>query len=156
MFSINICWKENGKIDFYQYSSNFLCLINIIFVIIFRVSSEGEVTPNEILGISAILSAIQFFFSASGDWSLELDKTPIYLIPAKPFQKLIWASYDHHYSPFIEGIIIFAVLCAVVLANPLQAFVCAMVYGTTGLLYTACNILFHKLFGKQILIADQL
>ena len=50
--------------------------------------------------------------------------------------------------PFMEGIIMFAILCAVLQANPLLAFVCAIVYGTTGLLYTACNILFQKLFGK--------
>ncbi len=127
----------------------FLFLINIIFVVIFRISAEGQVTPNLIIGISAMFSCyIQFFFSVSGDWSLELDKTPIYLIPANPFQKLIWASMTTIIRPFMEGIIMFAILCAVLQANPLLAFVCAIVYGTTGLLYTACNILFQKLFGK--------
>ena len=67
---------------------------------------------------------------------MELDKTPIYLIPANPFQKLIWASMTTIIRPFIEGIIMFAILCAVLQANPLLAFVCAIVYGTTGLLYT--------------------
>ena len=67
----------------------FLFLINIIFVVIFRISAEGQVTPNLIIGISAMFSCyIQFFFSVSGDWSLELDKTPIYLIPANPFRKI--------------------------------------------------------------------
>ena len=37
-----------------------------------------------------------------------------------------------------DGIIMFAILCAVLQANPLLAFVCAIVYGTTGcLLYTS-------------------
>ena len=40
------------------------------------------------------------------------------------------------------------ILCAILRANPLVAFVCAIAYGTTGLLYTACNILFQRLFGK--------
>ncbi len=127
----------------------FLLLFSVLFVVIFRISTDGAMPPDYVIAVSAMFCCyIQFFFSASGDWSLELEKTPIYLIPASPFQKLLWASMTTVIRPFMEGIVIFAVLYAILQSNPLLALVCALLYGTTGLLYTACNILFQKLFGK--------
>ena len=47
---------------FISTQADFFFLINIIFVVIFRISAEGQVTPNLIIGISAMFSCyIQFF-----------------------------------------------------------------------------------------------
>ncbi len=134
---------------FISMPSMFLYLINIVFVVILSVSSRNIILSDGILICSAIMSCyIQFFFSTSGDWSLELEKATIYLLPARSFQKLLWASVTTIMRPMIDGILMYTVLCPVLQANPLTALVCAAAYGSMGLLYTACNILFRRLFGK--------
>ena len=126
-----------------------LLLAAVAFAVIFQIAAKEQVSANFILLFVTIgCCYTQFFFSLGGDWCAELDKTAIYLIPASPFQKLLWASMTTVLRPFAEGALIFAVVCAVLRANPLYALLSAITYGTAGLLYIACNILFHRLFGK--------
>lgn len=113
-------------------------------------SSDNDPVPVGILMAIATGMAvyIQFFFHVAGDWAHELTKPAIYLIPEKPFAKLFWASMTTIVKPVIDGVIIFTVLCIVLHANPLTAVVCALIYGSSGLLFTANNVLSQRLFGS--------
>ena len=112
-------------------------------------SGEDALQPDHILAIVlGVELYILMFMSMAGDWARELSKPYIYLVPEKPLAKLFWACATSMLKPFADGAVVFAVLCAVLQADPLTALGAVLVYGSFGFLLTAASVLFQRLFGS--------
>ncbi|HEX3037696.1 MAG TPA: putative ABC exporter domain-containing protein [Oscillospiraceae bacterium] len=144
--------KRKSRLIFVNGSTVILLLATVAVSIFISKISGDDHDPVPVGMLMAIATGmavyIQFFLNAAGDWTRELMKPAIYLVPEKPFAKLLWASMTTILKPVIDGVIIFTVLCFVLHANPLTAIVCALIYGSTGFLFTANNVLSQRLFGS--------
>ena len=144
--------RRRNRIPFIGTSTLILAAANIILVLIVRTISASDsdsIATGFLMAISLAASCyILFFFNAAGDWSLELMKPYIYLVPENPFSKLVWASMSTIIKPAIDGLIIFTVLGIFLRANPATVIVCILLYGSVGFLFTAGNILSQRLFGQ--------
>jgi hypothetical protein len=102
-----------------------------------------------IMGIClAASSYVLFFFNLQGDWSMELMKPYIYLVPENPFSKLVWASLSTVMKPAVDGVVIFTVLGVFLHANPATAVLCIVLYASVGFLYVAVNVLSQRVLGQ--------
>ena len=99
------------------------------------------------IAVTMICAYVQFFFSAAGDWVKELNKPYIFLIPDHPVKKLIMAGATSIIKPFIDGLIAYFFLWLLVGGSTLDAFVCAITYGSFGSVYIASNILAQRIVG---------
>jgi len=146
--------KRRSRIPFIGVSTFVLLAVNVVMTVIVKAvsSSDAEMMPTGILmAISLALSCyILFFFNVTGDWTLELMKPYIYLVPEKAFSKLIWASMSTIIKPLIDGVIVFTALGIFLHANPFTALLCILLYGATGLLFTAGNVLSQRVFGQVV------
>ncbi len=144
--------KRKSRIPFVRMSSIVLLIVNVILVVAVQklAASDGEIIPTGyLMGIALGVSCyILFFLNSAGDWSLELMKPYIYLVPQKPFAKLLWASMTSLMTPVIDGTVIFTVLCIFLRANPATAIICLLIYASMGFLFTAANVLFERVFGQ--------
>lgn len=144
--------RRKSRLPFIGVSTLVLLAANIILAVVVRSisSSDSDPVPTGILmAISLAASCyVLFFFNAAGDWTLELMKPYIYLVPEKPFSKLVWASMSTVIKPAIDGVIVFTVLGFFLHANPLTALLCVLLYGSTGFLFTAGNVLSQRIFGQ--------
>ena len=145
--------KRGSRLPFIRTSSVVLLIINIIVIIVVPklAASDGEVVPTGyLLAISLVVSTyILFFLNAAGDWTLELMKPYIYLVPARPFDKLLWASMTTIMMPVINGVVIFTILGIALHANPATALICILIYASMGFLFTASNVLSQRIFGTM-------
>jgi hypothetical protein len=129
-----------------------LCDIALTYFVssVERSDSGGAILPDHLMLIAFAADLyILFLMNAAGDWSRELTKPYIYLVPADPFRKLIWASMTSVIKPFVDGAVFFFVLCAVVHANLLTALVCFLAYGSFGLLFLSGNVLGQRTMGSM-------
>ena len=107
-------------------------------------------TPDHLMmTVFAMDLYILFLMNAMGDWARELQKPYIYLVPADPFRKLIWASMTSVLKPLADGAVFFAVTAVVIHANPLTALACFLTYGSFGLLFLSGNILSQRTMGSM-------
>jgi hypothetical protein len=146
--------KRQSPIPFVGVSTLVLLAVNILLVIFLRAisgSDEDQIPTSMLMTIALVASSyILFIFNAAGDWVQELQKPYIYLIPATPFDKLIWASLSTVIKPVVDGVLIFTALSIILSASPATALLCMLVYSSMGFLYIAANILFQRLFGQGI------
>ncbi len=114
-------------------------------------SDDGaSMTPDHLMMAIFVLDLyILFLMNAAGDWSRELQKPYIYLVPADPFRKLIWASMTSVLKPLADGAVFFAATALLVRANPLTALACFLAYGSFGLLFLAGNVLAQRTMGDM-------
>lgn len=134
---------------FMFFNINTFVLLFVAFVISFGIKQvKPDIDPTIIyLATMVILSYVQFFFSASGDWVKELTKPYIYLIPAGAVKKLVMAAATGIIKPFTDGIITIGLMAVFIGGHPLDIIVCALTYGSFGTLYIAANILAQRLVG---------
>lgn len=99
------------------------------------------------LAVTVIISYVQFFFSAAGDWVKELNKPYIFLIPDSPVRKLIMAGATSIIKPFIDGAVTYLMLWLLVGGFLPDVLVCPLVYGSFGCIYIASNILAQRIVG---------
>lgn len=144
--------KRKSRLPFLGTSTLFLAAGNVILALFIRnISGSGTswLPAGVILLICLCASSyILFFFNLTGDWSVELTKPYIYLVPERPFDKLVWASLSTVARPAVDGIVIFSVLCAFLRANPATAILCMLLYASVGFLYVSVNVLSVRLFGQ--------
>jgi hypothetical protein len=145
--------KRSSRIPFIKTSSIVLLIVNILVIIVVPkfAASDGEVVPTGyLLGIAlAVSTYILFFLNAAGDWTLELMKPYIYLVPASPFSKLMWASMTTVMTPVINGVVIFTILGVALHANPATAFICMLIFASMAFIFTASNVLSQRIFGQM-------
>lgn len=130
---------------------NTAVLISFVIVVGFLVKAFGSeiVSPSMIMTMAAILSCyIQFFFTVSDDWVMELQKPYIFIIPASPVKKLIAACATSVIKPLIDGTIAFTIGGIVFSANAADIFGCITLYFSCGLMYTSLNVLVQRFMGR--------
>ncbi|WP_312695574.1 putative ABC exporter domain-containing protein [Caproiciproducens sp.] len=146
--------KRRNRVPFIRTSTIVLVAVNLLVVVVLQklTAADGDGMPSGmLLAISLAMSSyILFFFNAAGDWTLELMKPYIYLVPAKPFAKLFWASLSTLLTPVIDSAVIFTVLCLLLRANPATALICMLIYASMGFIYTAGNVLSQRIFGQMV------
>ncbi len=140
--------RRRSRFLFISFSTLVMLGIDLILCFFVNSSSGNVLTPNRLLLIALAANAyILFLMNAAGDWSRELGKPYIYLVPESPFRKLIWASMTSVLKPVADGAVIFTAVCIVLRASPAVGFICFLAYASFGFLFTAGNILSQRIFG---------
>ncbi len=99
-----------------------------------------------ILGIELYLMVL--FFPAS-DWMAELRKPYIFLVPEKPFAKLVWACLPTILRPAADGLIAFAAAGIFLRAGVPITAACIVTFAGFSVLFTAAGVLFQRLFNQS-------
>lgn len=112
-------------------------------------ADEGEVvTSGPVLAAALAMGVyIQFFGSTVGEWSRELAKPYIYLVPESPFKKILWASLTTALKPVLDGIVIYTIAGIIAHGKPLTVLLCVLVYGSFGFVFTSATLLGDRLLG---------
>ncbi|MCI1955418.1 MAG: putative ABC exporter domain-containing protein [Oscillospiraceae bacterium] len=143
--------RRRSRLVFLGVSTFVTLAADLALAFVIRFSSRGDPdapAPNVLLLIVFAADVyILFLRNAAGDWSRELGKPYVYLVPENPFRKLLWASLTSVLQPAADGAVLFAVLCAAVHASPLAGLICFLGYVTFGALFTAGNILAQRVMG---------
>lgn len=145
--------RRKSRLLFFSASTVVLTVIAVVMgVFLQHVTGDNSdrMPSGMIMGIClALCCYILFFFNMAGDWSMELMKPYIYLVPEKPFQKLVWASISTVLKPAMDSVVIFTVLAVFLKANPATAVICMLLYTSVGFIYVSSNVLFERLFGQM-------
>lgn len=144
--------KRKTRLPFMGMSTVIMAVLNVVLAMFLQhISGNGpdRIPTGLIMAICLSASSyILFFFNAAGDWSMELLKPYIYLVPEKPFAKLVWASLSTVMRPAVDGVVIFIALAIYLHANPATAVICILLYASVGFLFTSVNVLSQRLFGQ--------
>ena len=144
--------RRRSRLVFLSGSSLLLIACCVGMALVMRAAGDdGEpMSPNIVMMVAAMMGIyIQFFLNATGEWTREMTKPYIYLVPASPFLKLVWASLTSLLKPLVDGTIAY-ILCAVAAgAGPAVTVLCVLMYTTFGWVYTASNLLSEKLLGQM-------
>lgn len=101
-----------------------------------------------IMGIFVFTVYMQIFSVATGRWMRELLQPYVYLLPEKPFRKLVMIFGELIYRIFVESLLIFVPL-GLLLASPAWEIAGAIVARFSfGLLFVAGNVLVERVFGQ--------
>ncbi|MEG0379452.1 MAG: putative ABC exporter domain-containing protein, partial [Eubacterium sp.] len=132
--------KRSGYLFLNQFT-----LIMAVLALAASIFARGHISFILIFGA---LTYMQCLTSTMGRWIKELPLPYIYMIPQKPFKKLIFASLESVVDSFISGIIIF-VPCGFILGAPVT-LIAAAILARVGIaaLLSAGNILVEKILGS--------
>lgn len=113
-------------------------------------SNNGEPVPTDAILVSVLGAGVYllFFMSAVGDWSRELAKPYLYLVPEDPFKKLLWAGMTTVLKPALDGLGVFSVMGAAMRSNPFTVIACILGYAGFGFLFTAGSVLGRRVLGS--------
>lgn len=143
--------RRRSRLVFISVSTAVTLAADLVLMFIVTSSSRGDKdAPTADMLLLIALAAdlyILFMMNAAGDWSRELGKPYVYLVPEDPFKKLLWASMTSVLKPVADGAVIFLILCAVVRANPMTGVICFLGYASFGTVFTAGNILAQRTMG---------
>lgn len=120
-------------------------LMQVGLAIVFAFTTRDS---NSILPVFAIVTYLQFFTSFSGRWARELTMPYIYMMPEKPFKKLIYAVLEGLVKCTTDGILVFVLAGLIVGASPIDILTCIIVRVTFGLLFISGNVLAQRLLGN--------
>ena len=141
--------RRRSRLIFLSGSSLLLvaCCLGMAFIMKSS-GDEDPMSPNMIMMIAAMMGIyLQFFMNATGEWSREMTKPYLFLVPVSPFLKLVWASLTSLIKPLADGLISY-ILCAVVVgAGPAVTVLCILMYMTFGWVFTASSILSERVLG---------
>ncbi|HEX3016853.1 MAG TPA: putative ABC exporter domain-containing protein [Caproicibacter sp.] len=143
--------RRRSRLIFISVSTVLTLAADLILSFIITFSSRGDKdapTADLLLVIALACDVyILFMLNAAGDWSRELGKPYVYLVPEDPFRKLLWASMTSVLKPVVDGAAIFLVLTLAMRANPLSGVICFLGYASFGFIFTAGNILAQRTMG---------
>lgn len=142
--------KRRSRLLFVS-GSTFLQLAGGVFLaLVIRLAGKGEMSPGVVMVmITTMYLYILLFTNSVGEWGRELEKPYLYLVPAGPFQKMLWASLTSLIKPAVDGVIIFLGVGLAAGARPFTTVMCILLYASFGALFTAANVLSQRLFGKM-------
>jgi hypothetical protein len=113
-------------------------------------AEEGQSPAGlQMMGMLIFGVYVLLFSNAMGEWSRELTKPYLYLMPASPLKKLLWASLTTLLKPLVDGALVFTAAGVIVGAGPALIAVCALMYASFGAVFTACNLLSQRVFGQM-------
>ena len=100
------------------------------------------------IGIFAMFTYFQLFTSATGRWLRELDTHYVYLIPERPFSKLIRLCAENICKVAVDAIITMLVIGLIIGASPVEIAAAVAARFGFGMVFMAGNILSQRLFGS--------
>ena len=116
----------------------------------FVLRNTDDLSPNLILMMMLCMGVyVLFFLNAAGEWGREIMKPYLYMVPASPLKKLIWASLTSIIKPAVDGVVIFVAGGILVKASPLTVVVSVLMFFSFGCLFTSSNILSQRLLGQM-------
>ena len=115
-----------------------------------RTDGEDTMSANLVMMICTIV-AVYFllFINAAGEWGKEIMKPYLYLVPEPPLRKLIWASMTSLLKPLVDGAVIFVATGLFLQAKVTTMAVCALIYASFGVIFTASNLLSQRVLGTM-------
>ncbi len=127
-----------------------LILLAAVLFMGFVLRNAEDLSPNLIMMFMLCMGVyVLFFLNAAGEWGREIMKPYLYMVPASPLKKLIWASLTSIIKPGLDGLIIFVIGGILVKGSPLTVAVCIFMFFSFGCLFTASNILSQRLLGQM-------
>lgn len=115
------------------------------------VKDDGEVISSNISMMACTMMCVYvlFFLNAAGEWTRELMKPYLYMVPEDPFKKLIWASLTSLIKPAVDGLLVFTVAGILLKASPFTSIICILIYTSFGFLFTSSNLLSQRVLGQM-------
>ncbi len=101
-------------------------------------------------GLAVVFSTattMQIFTAALGRFNKELTKPYIYLIPAPPLKKMLYALAEAGPSSLVEALVIFIPIAFIMGLTPVEAVLCILARLAFALLFTAGNIAVERIWG---------
>jgi len=102
------------------------------------------------IGIVAIFSMnayFQLFMSALGRFNRELTKPYIYLIPEKPYVKLLQALRESLPTVLLESVVLYVAIGLIMALSVDVILLCILCRVSFGLVFTAANVTEERIFG---------
>ncbi len=122
----------------------------VALALVLRFSGDGDMPPGWIFMLVFIMYLyILLFTNSLGEWGRELSKPYLYLVPAPPLQKLLWASLTSVIKPAADGVVLSLGVGIAAGVRPFTIVMSMLLYASFGVLFTAANILSQRLFGKS-------
>lgn len=120
-------------------------LIFIASVVLFAIFMRNQ---GGIIAAFAFATYMQLLGSSLGRWVRELGLPYVYLIPEKPFIKLINLCKEHIMKLSIESVLLFIIIGFITKATVIEVICCIIARISIGFVFMAGNILVERLFGN--------
>lgn len=151
-FFKHLCEARRRKRFPFSGSTVLLLLINLgstgVMTLVSRNKGKALDSTVTLLVACGLSVYLLFFQNAAGEWSQELQKPYLYLVPEKPFQKLLWASLSTVLDTAMNGFFVFILLGFIFRANPFMVAACILAYAAFGALFTAGSVLGLSVLGS--------
>ena len=151
-FFKHLCVARRHRQFLLRYSTVILLLVNlgITGIIALKSYNDGQAVNSTATLLSSCGFSIYllFFQNAAGEWAKELQKPYLYLVPEKPFQKLLWASLSTVVEIALNGFMVFILLGFILHANPFTVITCILAYAAFGMMFTAGSVLGRSVLGS--------
>lgn len=139
--------KRRSRLIFVGTSTLGALAASLFMVIV--MGRSDDMSPSILMMVGAIMAVyVLFFLNATGEFSREMIKPYLYLVPASPFKKLMWASLTSLLKPVVDGVLVFLVVGVVAKADVVTILMCMLLYMSFGFLFTSCNVLSTKVLGQ--------
>ena len=128
-----------------------LPLRTIIFVIgavIAALAIPASDSMDLMLGVFSIAAYLTFIFSMVGAWESDLSYHYVYLIPAKPFNKMLAATIADVVNMLIESILVFGMLGVLLKISPTIVIAIILAYAALGSVFIYSDLVVRRMFGK--------
>ncbi len=117
-----------------------------VFALIMRGSLQEEGPAVLMVSVFAFSVYFQLFTTSAGRWVKEMLKQYIFLIPARPFRKLVYACMENVLKGAAEGVVLFLALGLLLGAGPGTILTCIVARVSYTLLFISGNVLMERLF----------
>lgn len=132
--------NRRSSILLFDLNTMIYSLVSIVFAFFMR---ENGILPGFLFSCYMTL-----FSSFTGRWARELLLPYIYMVPQKPFKKLIAACGEHIQKSILEGIFTMVLIGLVVSATIPEILAAIVAKICLSLLFIAATILAERLFGS--------
>ncbi len=101
-----------------------------------------------LIGIFSMFTYFQLFTSATGRWLRELDIHYVYLIPERPFSKLVRLCTENICKVAVDALVTMLVIGLIVGASPVEIAAAVAARFAFGMVFMAGNILSQRILGQ--------
>lgn len=131
--------NRRSGIPFYDTASIIYTLFTLGFA--FALRKQG------ILTIFMFATYMQIFSAALGRWVRELTLPYVYMIPEKPFRKLVMLCQENFLRILVDAVILFVLVGLIMDSSPIDIVGCIVARMGFGILFMAGNILSERILG---------
>ena len=100
------------------------------------------------LGILSIAAYLMLIMNVAAAWESEISYHYVYLIPEKPFSKMLAATLAGVINMFVEGLLIFGLVGIILRIYPLITISVIAAYAALGIVFVYSDLVVRRLFGK--------